>query len=140
MRAPPPPLAQIAAIHSRSPHAALLPSSHAACSRLSSRTSARHSRLAGVSHFFWITHFLSHYHQLTQVLCFLLFAVWLVPFGFFISLSVNESTLPDRLASSADEMYSDGGARSRKRSGILAAFGFFQQQRDGMVPAFGKKV
>ena len=22
--------------------------------------------------------------------------VWLVPFGFFISLSVNESTLPDR--------------------------------------------
>ena len=37
-----------------------------------------------------------------QVLCFLLFNVWLLPFGFFISLSVNESTLPDRL---------DGGSR-----------------------------
>lgn len=112
-----------------------------------------------VSHYFWISHFLSHYHNLThvralrprhrhaitslpprpatllpprhhlsmllwvgeqlhacccwkavsatcsrqlhmggQVLCFLLFAVWLVPFGFFISFSVNESTLPDRSA------------------------------------------
>lgn len=48
-----------------------------------------------LSHFFWISHFLSHYHQLTHVLCFLLFNVWLVPFGFFISLSANESTLPD---------------------------------------------
>ena len=47
-----------------------------------------------LSHYFWISHFLSHYHQLTHVLCFLLFNVWLVPFGFFISLSANESTLP----------------------------------------------
>lgn len=49
------------------------------------------------SHYFWIMHFLAHYHATTHVLCFLLFAVWLVPFGFFISLSANESTLPDRL-------------------------------------------
>ena len=33
------------------------------------------------------------------MLSFLLFNVWLLPFGFFISLSVNESTLPDRLSS-----------------------------------------
>ena len=49
------------------------------------------------SHYFWLSHFMSHYHATTHVLCFLLFAVWLVPFGFFISLSANESTLPDRL-------------------------------------------
>ena len=47
-----------------------------------------------ISHFFWISHFLSHYHSMTHVLSFFLFTVWLVPFGFFISLSVNESTLP----------------------------------------------
>lgn len=44
----------------------------------------------------WANHFLSHYHQLTHVLCFFLFNAWLVPFGFFISFTVNESTLPSR--------------------------------------------
>ena len=47
-----------------------------------------------LSHFFWISHFMTHYHSMTHVLSFFLFAVWIVPFGFFISLSVNESTLP----------------------------------------------
>ena len=47
-----------------------------------------------LSHYFWLAHLLSHYHSMTHVLCFLLVAVWLVPFGLFISLSVNESTLP----------------------------------------------
>ena len=51
-----------------------------------------------VSNFLWIRHFLSHYHQLTQVACFMLWMGWLVPFGFFLSLSANESTLPDRQA------------------------------------------
>ena len=41
------------------------------------------------SHYFWLTHFLSHYHSTTHVLSFMLFAVWLVPFGFFVSLSIN---------------------------------------------------
>ena len=61
------------------------------------------------SHYFWLSHFLSHYHSTTHVLCFLLFAVWLVPFGFFISLSANESTLPDRLGGGGGGLGGLGG-------------------------------
>ena len=62
------------------------------------------------SHYFWISHFLAHYHATTHVLCFLAFAVWLVPFGFFISLSVNEATLPNTLGG--------GGLLGRSGKGV----------------------
>jgi hypothetical protein len=62
------------------------------------------------SHYLWISHFLSHYHSLTHVLCFCLFMMWLVPFGFFISLSVNESTLPN--------------SHGSQNSGLLSGLGF----------------
>ena len=48
-----------------------------------------------LSHVFWCRHFISHFHQTTHVFCFFVLNVWLVPFGFFLSLSANESTLPD---------------------------------------------
>ena len=54
------------------------------------------SVLLVLSHVMWFQHFLSHFHQTTHVLCFLFLNVWLVPFGFFISLSANESILPGR--------------------------------------------
>ena len=92
------------------------------------------------SHYLWAVHFMAHYHSLTHVLCFLLFNLWLLPFGFFISLSINESTLPDRQAQGADEVYSDGGARSKQKSGIISAFGFVKQQREEMMPSLAKKV
>lgn len=46
------------------------------------------------SHLVWGSHFISHFHQTTHVLCFFVLNVWLVPFGFFVSLTANESTLP----------------------------------------------
>ena len=73
------------------------------------------------------------------MLCFFLFNVWLVPFGFFISLSVNESTLPNRQAAEADEIYSEGH-RTKQRSGVLSAFSFLQQKRDEVMPSMAKKV
>jgi len=53
------------------------------------------------THYFWLTHFMNHFHSMMHVVCFFVLNVWLVPFGFFISLSVNESTLPDRQTSKA---------------------------------------
>lgn len=91
------------------------------------------------SHYLWASHFFAHFHKATPVACFFIFNVWLVPFGFFVSLSVNESTLPDRQAASAEDVYSEGG-RSKQRSGIVSMFSFFQQKRDDLVPAMGKKV
>ena len=57
---------------------------------------------------------------MTHVLCFFVLNVWIIPFGFFISLSVNESTLPDRLAQSADDVYMDGAARSGARTSFVS--------------------
>jgi len=60
------------------------------------------------THYFWASHFMNHYHGMTHVVCFFVLNVWLVPFGFFISLSVNESTLPDRQMSKAGGSFSLG--------------------------------
>ena len=92
------------------------------------------------SHAAWGRHFLAHYHQSTHVFCFFVLNVWLVPFGFFVSLSTNERTLPNQLAASAQEMYTETGERLRPRSSILSAFSFFKSVRDGAVPSLGKRV
>ena len=94
------------------------------------------------SNYAWARHFIAHYHQLTHVLCFLLLNVWMVPVFFFISLTINESTLPERnaLAGSAADVYSEGGSRSRQKNGLLSAFSFMQNARDGYMPAISKKV
>ena len=117
------------------------------------------------SNYLWASHFLSHYHQVTHVLCFFLFNVWceseppthpqrgwhwqlhsslhgvhrLVPFGFFISLSVNETSLPNQQAAMADEVYREGG-RTTQKSGLISAFSFVREKRDDMMPSLAKKV
>ena len=96
--------------------------------------------MLAASNFLWGRHFLAHYHQLTRVLCFMLFSVWLVPAGFFVSLGVNESMLPGRLVSSAGEFFPDGSTRSKNKSGLLSAFSFMQEKRDGMMPSVSKRV
>ena len=85
----------------------------------------------------------------------------LVPFGFFVSLSVNEAVLPDRLASSATDVYSEGGRNKQVRvcpcmrceplhsallyphlqgSGLKSAFNYIQEKRDDMMPSTTKRV
>ena len=96
--------------------------------------------LLGASQYVWGAHFLSHYHSMTHVLCFFVTCCWLVPFGFFISLSINESTLPNAQAAGAGEVYAEGGGRTRGKNGIVAAFGFAQQKRDEVMPGMSKKV
>lgn len=93
-----------------------------------------------LSHYLMLSHFLNHYHTLTHVLAFFFFNTWLVPFGFFVSLSVNESVLPDRQAQSAEQMHVAGGERTRQKSGIVTAFTFLGKQRDEIVPSMAKKV
>ena len=49
------------------------------------------------THFAWMRHFRnddSEYHSVEYLLGFFLMVVWIVPFGFFISLAANESVLP----------------------------------------------
>ena len=46
------------------------------------------------NHFVWMRHFREAYHSIEYLLGFFLMTVWIVPFGFFISLAANESVLP----------------------------------------------
>ena len=73
-------------------------------------------------------------------MCFFVLMVELVPFGFFISLSYNETTLPDRQAQDADEMYADGSGRTKKKSGLVSAFNFLGEKRDDLMPSMAKRV
>ena len=52
--------------------------------------------LAVSSHILWFRHFTAAeiYYPFSEILAFFLFCVWIVPFGFFVSLSASDATLP----------------------------------------------
>ncbi|KAF2356987.1 Transmembrane adaptor Erv26 [Trinorchestia longiramus] len=50
-------------------------------------------------HYFAFSYFNSTYHPASEVLAYFTLCVWLVPFGFFLSLSANENILPTRAES-----------------------------------------
>ncbi|KAG7835331.1 hypothetical protein KL919_002331 [Ogataea angusta] len=71
--------------------------------------------LALLNHYLWFKHFnnpyvptiderlnpdfkLPHYPSFTEIASFFGLCIWLIPFGFFISLSANENTLPMSLS------------------------------------------
>ncbi|KAJ1638106.1 transmembrane adaptor Erv26-domain-containing protein [Pavlovales sp. CCMP2436] len=89
----------------------------------------------------WVAHFASDYHSPAFVLGFLLANCWLVPFAFFISLSVNESVLPSNQHLGASQAFSEPGARRGKtQSGILSVFDFFRSKKEELMPGLTKKV
>ena len=91
------------------------------------------------SQYLWVTHFTAHFHQASHVACFFVLMCWLVPFGFFISLSFNETVLPNRQAQEADDVYAEGG-RTQKKSGLVSAFNFLGEKRDDLMPSMTKQV
>ena len=91
------------------------------------------------SQYLWVTHFTAHFHQASHVACFFVLMCWLVPFGFFISLSFNETVLPNRQAQDADDVYAEGG-RTQKKSGLVSAFNFLGEKRDDLMPSMTKQV
>jgi hypothetical protein len=85
------------------------------------------------NHFAWMRHFRGDdhvYYSMEYLLGFFLMVVWIVPFGFFISLAANESVLPGSGLSGASE--SDGGGGKRKRANVVLQvldFGKVQWER-----------
>jgi len=50
--------------------------------------------------------------EFNEIASFFLVCVWLVPFGFFISMSANDNTLPyGIISSSGEEVTADGDTR-----------------------------
>lgn len=78
---------------------------------------------AALSTYGWLRHFFGHYHRVTTVLGFMLLNAWLVPFAFFISLSVNESVLPG-----------SSEPRPKRREGMLMAlFNRAREHKDAIT-------
>lgn len=74
-----------------------------------------------ISNILWYTFFVSYdglFYSPMEVFCFFFLCVWMVPFGFFVSLTVNENVLPGApgappIASSSDPP--TRGPHSRRR-------------------------
>ena len=47
-----------------------------------------------VSHYTWFQYFVWNRHDFFTILGFFFVMIWIVPFGFFVSLSINENILP----------------------------------------------
>ncbi|ESW98411.1 hypothetical protein KL918_005134 [Ogataea parapolymorpha] len=94
--------------------------------------------LALLNHFLWFKHFnnpyvptiderlnpdfkLPHYPSFTEIASFFGLCIWLIPFGFFISLSANENTLPMSL-SEVEPLQSQNNGENVKRSITLIKY------------------
>jgi len=60
-----------------------------------------------LSHYFWITYFSETWYSLAYIMGFFFTCVWLVPFTFFISLSINENVLPCEFPSYQQQQQSE---------------------------------
>mmetsp|Transcript_1135 Transcript_1135/g.1992 ORF Transcript_1135/g.1992 Transcript_1135/m.1992 type:complete len:215 (-) Transcript_1135:218-862(-) len=90
-----------------------------------------------VNHCLWMHHFLDTDLPIESILSFFFLAVWLVPFGFMISLAANDNMLP---GSNGYHKMNGGGVQQHQGSGkggrtmVLQAFSFLQAQRDAVLP------
>jgi hypothetical protein len=76
--------------------------------------------LAVSSHVLWFRHFTSAdtYYPFSEILAFFLFCVWIVPFGFFVSLSANDTALP-HVGSAGDLLAAVRKTPSTDNGGLL---------------------
>lgn len=83
---------------------------------------------AVVNHCLWFVFFGSHYYPFKEILAFFFICVWMIPFGFFISLSANENALPG-------SMGFEQGVRKKQSNRLLSFFSFFKSKTDEALPA-----
>jgi len=95
-----------------------------------------------LNHYLAFSYFASIYYEFSEILAYFTICLWLVPFSFFVSLSVNEYTLPTM---QAPPTYSMGGSPSTgsptdnvlhvkrpKRPGILGLFDFLAEKKENL--------
>jgi len=95
-----------------------------------------------VDHSLWFYHFTQNYMEFNEIASFFLVCVWLVPFGFFISMSANDNTLPyGIISSSGEEVTADDftfpvGSRKRgkKTSRLMYFFNYLKKKKDQYLP------
>eukprot|EP00959_Pyramimonas_sp_CCMP1952_P032726 686362-Pyramimonas_sp.AAC.1 len=110
--------------------------------------------LLALNHYMWLKHFMQHYHTVEYVMGFFLICVWMVPFGFFISLAANESVLPSNMGGggpaygSSSDMGSWGGGgggsqdfppaggiqSGKGKGGLLSFMKFIKSKGERVLP------
>mmetsp|Transcript_16165 Transcript_16165/g.32762 ORF Transcript_16165/g.32762 Transcript_16165/m.32762 type:complete len:259 (+) Transcript_16165:75-851(+) len=85
----------------------------------------------------WLWHFYYHYFTMMEILCFGQLLLWLVPFLYMISLSVNDNVLPGLGTSGAGGGMGSARAGSNEVSlkGLFAYFGFSSSKDKAKQPA-----
>ncbi|XP_065650136.1 protein TEX261 isoform X2 [Hydra vulgaris] len=78
-----------------------------------------------VNHYYAFQYFSTIYYQFSEVLAYFTLCQWMVPFAFFVSLSVNESTLPTTTTYETQSY----NMNKLKRSGILGIFDYIAQKK-----------
>jgi len=88
-----------------------------------------------VNHWLWILYFREELqYRVPQIMAFFVPCVWLVPFGFFVSVSLGDTVLPSGTHSGGLGMSSESGGKTSALKGLLAWFG---QKRDDMMTTSG---
>ncbi|CAG9106401.1 hypothetical protein JYU34_017931 [Plutella xylostella] len=92
-------------------------------------------------HYYAFKYFGDVYYSLTEVLGYFTICLWLVPFGFFVSLSANDYVLPttgERQHLLGDHnVVTDYLSRKSKRYSLLSFFSF---AKDTILPQRAKKT
>lgn len=84
-----------------------------------------------VNHCVWMQHFLHSAHSVEWVICFFFIVVWMVPFGFMMSLASTDSMLPG--AGSLVKAHQETKGKGTKSS-MLQLFSFARAKRDVILP------
>jgi len=85
-----------------------------------------------INHYFAFQYFTTVYYPFPEILAYFTICLWLIPFAFFISLSINEYTLPTMHTSNPQSLGSpmDNVFRRPKRSGVLGMFDYISEKKD----------
>lgn len=84
------------------------------------------------NHYFAFHFFTTVYYPFPEILAYFTICLWLVPFSFFVSLSINDYTLPTIQTTNYATFGSpmDNVFRRPKRAGILGIFDYISEKKD----------
>lgn len=86
-----------------------------------------------VNHYFAFSHFSMIYYPFSEILAYFTICLWLVPFSFFVSLSINDYTLPTMHTTPNYATFGrpmDNVFHRPKRAGILGIFDYISEKKD----------
>eukprot|EP01103_Thecamoeba_quadrilineata_P003161 TRINITY_DN1296_c0_g1_i2.p1 TRINITY_DN1296_c0_g1~~TRINITY_DN1296_c0_g1_i2.p1 ORF type:complete len:143 (+),score=17.74 TRINITY_DN1296_c0_g1_i2:261-689(+) len=89
--------------------------------------------LAILDHFLWFFYFTSVYYPFNEILAFFIICVWMIPFGFFVSLSANENTLPSGVyGAPRNDPFLEPHKKAANR--LLSFFKFVNTKKSSILP------